>query len=140
MIISKTYNHDVLTASTDKAPMLAGLASGLQNLKKGDKRQIQLSAEEAYGLYDPKKIILYPRNKIQKQLNIGDLISITGKSGVIRSYRVLEFHGDFVSLDSNHPLAGQDLIFEIETLAARDATEDELSEISEPEIQTPLLH
>ncbi len=56
------------------------------------------------------------------------MINIVGKSGVQRGYRILELHSDLVSLDGNHPLAGQDLIFEIETLEARDATQQEIND------------
>jgi len=136
-IISTTINREVLTLSTEKAPLLDGLAKGLQDLKKGDSRKIHLSAEEAYGLYDPKKIILYPRKKIPKNLSIGETITIVSKSGVRRIYRILQYHDDLVSLDSNHPLAGQDLIFEIEALDVRDATEAEILEAST--IETSVL-
>jgi FKBP-type peptidyl-prolyl cis-trans isomerase SlyD len=62
-----------------------------------------------------------------------------GKSGLQRSYRVLELHPDFVNLDGNHPLAGQDLIFEIETLEARYATAKEIND-SANVVASQLLH
>lgn len=108
--------------------MLSGLTKGLQNLSKGEKRTIAVSAEEAYGLYDPKKVVFFPRKKLPATIKKGDLINIVSKSGIQRSYLVLELHSDFVSLDGNHPLAGQDLIFEIEALEARDATIEEINE------------
>ena len=125
-LISTTFNKDVLTSINDDRAMLLGLAKGLQDLKKGDKRKIQLRAEEAFGFYDPKKIILYPRNKLSKTIKVGETVKIIGKSGVTRSYNVAILHADMVSLDSNHPLAGQDLIFEIEALEARAATSAEV--------------
>lgn len=128
LLISSTFNRDVLSTSQDQNLMLSGLAKGLQNLKKGEKRSISLSAEEAYGLYEPKKVILYPRKKLPRQTRAGEFISIAGKSGVIRSYKVIQLHDDMASLDGNHPLAGQDLIFEIETLSVRDATREEIAE------------
>lgn len=128
-LISTTYNREVLTVS-EMAPtgLLSGLNKNLQNLKKGEKRKISVSAEEAYGLYDPKKVILFPRKKLPNTLKKGEPINILSKSGIQRSYQVLEIHSDLVSLDGNHPLAGQDLIFEIETLEARDATLQEIDE------------
>ncbi|MGZ3727435.1 MAG: aldehyde dehydrogenase family protein, partial [Pseudobdellovibrio sp.] len=125
-ILSSSYNHDVLTAVDDEKAMLLGLAKNLQNIKKGEKRVISLSAQEAYGFYDPQKIILYPRRKLPQNIGRGSTVSIVGKSGKIRTYRVIELHNDMVSLDENHPLAGQDLIFEIEALAVRPATRDEI--------------
>ncbi|MBL7543449.1 MAG: FKBP-type peptidyl-prolyl cis-trans isomerase [Bdellovibrionaceae bacterium] len=128
-VISSTFNRDVLTAGQpDQTAMLSGLTKGLQNLVKGEKRSIALSAEEAYGLYDPKKVVFFPRKKIPNSTKKGEVINILSKSGIPRSYKVLELHSDFVSLDGNHPLAGQDLIFEIEALDARDATTDEINE------------
>jgi len=137
--ISSTVNRDVLTNVENKSSILSGLAKGLQDLKKGEKRTIRLSAEEAYGLYDPKKVILFPRRKLPKQLQTGETISIAGKSGAIRSYQVIQFHDDMVSLDGNHPLAGQDLIFEIEAIDARDATRQEIED-SLNSCSTQLLH
>lgn len=116
-----------------------GLSKGLQNLKKGEKRNISLSAAEAYGFYDPNKVILYPMKKLPKDIRVGQTVTIVGKSGSSRTYTVIQFHSDFVSLDGNHPLAGQDLIFEIEALDVRDATIEEISSASNG-ISTQLLH
>lgn len=132
-VISSTYNHDVLTLiEDDERAMLYGLAKGLQDLKEGDKKLIELSAEQAYGLYDPEKVILYPRKLLPKDIILGQAISIVGKSGTRRHYTVDQFFGDMVRLDGNHPLAGQDLVFEVEVLAARKATAEEIDESKNP--------
>jgi FKBP-type peptidyl-prolyl cis-trans isomerase SlyD len=127
-IISTTFNRDVLNSAEIKTNQLSGLSKGLQDLKKGEHRKIALAAEEAYGLYDPAKVILFPRRKLPKHTHIGQIISIAGKSGRVRVYTLIEYHNDMVSLDGNHPLAGQDLVFEIEVLDAREATNDEVEE------------
>lgn len=138
-LISFTYNHDVLTATDNAEAMLLGLAQGLQNLKKGEKRKISLSAQQAYGFYDPKKIILYPTQKLPKDCRIGQAISIVSKSGTIRNYRIIQFYNDMASLDGNHPLAGQDLVFEIEALDVREATSEEIKNSSNM-LGSQLLH
>ncbi len=138
-LISSTFNRDVLNATEGNNTVLYGLARGLQNISKGERRSISLCAEEAYGLYEPNKVILYPRKKLPRHLRIGESISITSKTGTIRPYKVLQFHDDMASLDGNHPLAGQDLVFEIETLDARLATHEEISE-SLNTMPTQLLH
>ncbi len=138
-IISLTVNRDVLTLAEDQNAMLPGLVKGLQNLKKGDKRSIALRAEEAYGLYDPNKVILFPRNLLPKNIRTGQTITIVGKNGKQRNYRITEFHKSMVSLDGNHPLAGQDLVFEIETLSAREATREEINDAANV-VSTQMLH
>ena len=140
-VISSTYNHDVLTSIDGQGEFLSGLSKGLQNLKKGERRVIKVSAENAYGLYDPKKVFLYPRKKISRDivLSFGAAVIVPLKSGAVRKCRVVQLHGDMVSLDANHPLAGQDLIFEIDTLSAREATPAEVSESSNM-LSTQYLH
>lgn len=140
-ILSTTFNRDVINSVDGQQTVLSGLAQGLQNLKKGEKRRIFLSAEQAYGYYDPKKIALFPRKKVAKDrpLHFGETVSIVSKSGQVRLYRVVELYGDMVALDGNHPLAGQDLIFEIEAVDAREATPEEIMD-SHNIISTQVLH
>lgn len=126
-LISSTYNRDVLTTTDSGEQQLVALAKGLKNIKKGEHRKINISAVEAYGFYDLKKVILYPTKKLMKAVRIGQIVTIIGKSGSARTYTVLEHHDDFTSLDGNHPLAGQDLIFEIEALEVREATQHEVN-------------
>lgn len=130
-VISSTYNRDVLNGPGDSQVGLKGLAAGLQDLKVGDCRRIALKAEEAYGFYDPSKVILFPKKNLLGAPKIGATVSIRGKSGKIRSYKVLQILDSFVKLDGNHPLAGQDLIFEIEALSVRLASEEEIEEAGE---------
>lgn len=140
-LISTTYNRDVINSFEGPDSALKGLVYGLQNLKAGEKRTIHLTAEEAYGLYDPKKVIFFPLKKLSKDalLKSGEKISIASKSGQIRTYRVAQVHGDMVSLDGNHPLAGQDLVFEIEATHVREARADEISD-NNNQISTQYLH
>jgi FKBP-type peptidyl-prolyl cis-trans isomerase SlyD len=140
MLISQTYNRDVLTsAEADHRGALPGLGKNLQNLKRGELRQFTVMAEEAYGLYDPSKVILMPSKKIPAALKRGELVKIANAKGAVRTYRVIDFHGDLTSLDGNHPLAGQDLVFEIEALDARDATPKEIADSLNP-VCNQLLH
>lgn len=132
LVVTKSFIND------DRA-MLLGLAKGLQGLQRGDRREIRLSAKEAYGFYDLKKVVYYPRKKLLKGVQVGETVTIIGKSGTARIYKVIALHVDMVSLDGNHPLAGQDLVFEIETLAARDATPAEI-EAAKNDMSVQLLH
>jgi FKBP-type peptidyl-prolyl cis-trans isomerase SlyD len=137
--ISSTYNREVLTAQQAEGALLNGLALGLQNLVAGEKRQVSLTAQQAYGFYDPQKVIFFPRNKLPKHTRVGESIQIAGKSGQIRTYKVLQLHDNMITLDANHPLAGQDLIFEIDVISAREALPEEITESANP-IAVQLLH
>ncbi len=138
-LISSTYNREVLAAQQIDGTLLKGLAREMQNLVQGEKRSISLSAQDAYGFYDPQKIILFPKKKLPRDVKIGETVHIAGTSGKIRTYKVVQFHDSIVSLDANHPLAGQDLIFEIDVISARDASIEEIAESGNP-ISHQLLH
>ena len=128
-LIGRTYNRDVL-AIANPAPglLLRALSRELTEMKQGQKQKIEMKADEAYGPYDPKKVILFPRSKMPTHISVGESIIIVGKSGAERSYRVTGFFDEMASLDGNHPLAGQDLIFEVEVLNERPATNEEVDE------------
>lgn len=127
-VISSTFNRDVLNTDSAEGVALKGLAKGLQDLRKGERRSISLTAEEAYGFYDPKKVILFPKNKLPTNFKVGGNVTIRSKTGKMRTYKILQLMDSFAYLDGNHPLAGQDLVFEIEALSVRDASPEEIED------------
>jgi FKBP-type peptidyl-prolyl cis-trans isomerase SlyD len=128
-VISSTFNNEVLTSGPGSHETLKALSEGLQDLQKGERRSISLSAEQAYGFYQPDLVVIRPIDELSMSgpVIVGESIvyETNGKRG---HYRVTEISLDSVTLDGNHPLAGQDLVFEIEALAAREATAAELIE------------
>ncbi len=121
-IISSTTARDVLTEGFTVG-VLPALALALKDVIRGERRTINLRAEEAYGFYDPKLVV----KRWREELMAGDGIREGEQvrymiNGVERLCRVIDSSENFVTLDANHPLAGQDLVFEIEALEARAAT------------------
>lgn len=139
-VLSSTFNNDVIThVGRGEEAILVGLAEGLQNLVKGERREIRLKAEKAYGYYDPSKVIECERDELDggRKLKKGDEISFVDEDGDPVNLRVIGIRGERLILDGNHPLAGQDLIFEIEATDARDCTEEEIEQIRSEETQGP---
>lgn len=131
-LISTTFSQDVITAVDEPGSPLPGFTRRLKNLKEGERRRIPVEAKEAYGLYDPALLMKLPKNRLskKKQFQLGEEIKLEVGSH-LRTYRVIEINSHEVTLDANHPLAGQDLVFEIEVTAARNATAGELLEMAE---------
>jgi FKBP-type peptidyl-prolyl cis-trans isomerase SlyD len=129
-LISSSYNREVLTDVFESdANRLPALAHGLKNLRKGEQRMIQVPAAEAYGLYDRELVIEVSRKKLMPvgHLVIGQEVVVETEGGEQRSFRVIGLSSKRVTLDGNHPLAGQDLIFDIEATDVREATAEEVS-------------
>jgi len=127
-LLSSTYNQDVLTdLETDKG-ILRGLTEALQDLKTGQSKRISLSAEEAYGYYRPELQLEVSRHDLPQysRLQLGDVVKLPSEGD--RLYRVVQATQSKLTLDANHPFAGQDLVFDIKATEVREATPEELSE------------
>jgi FKBP-type peptidyl-prolyl cis-trans isomerase SlyD len=72
-------------------------------------------------------IVEVPKSKLpnSEELAIDDQFQAEGPNGEMLMFRVLEINGDTVKLDGNHPLAGEDLVFDVEVTGVRDATTEE---------------
>ncbi len=138
-VISSTYNQNVLTAFPGEDKHLEVLVNELSNLQKGEKRRIFLRAEQAYGYYLPQLVITrcFDDLALNGPLHLGEKV-IYETEGERRSYRVTELSGDSVTLDANHPLAGQDLVFEIEATDARAATQEEIEAVKASKLPNSL--
>ena len=143
-IISSTFNQDVITYG--HSDLLKGLAEKLGNLKKGEKRNICLTADQAYGFYDPKLVVIVARQQLSQgpTLIIGDRVLGQSFEGKALLFRVIQVSPETVTLDGNHPLAGQDLVFDIEATEARDASLEEIAESdlegTIPDVPVPNIH
>lgn len=130
-VLGSSFNQDVINQSEKGCGNLEGLVAGLQNLRAGEKRLIQVPANRAYGLYDPDLVIELSRS----ELDLGDSLEVgkvclrpAGPHGEIKVFRVICSRDSFVTLDGNHPLAGQDLIFDIEVISAREAIDEDFED------------
>lgn len=92
--------------------IIAGLEKGLTGLKAGDKKRIALPAAQAYGPYDEKKKVTVPKANVPAETKVGSLLR--SQDGL--EARVLAVNGDSLLLDMNHPLAGKNLVFDVNIL------------------------
>ncbi|CAN5566474.1 peptidylprolyl isomerase [soil metagenome] len=135
-VISSSFNQNVSTGQ-DPSGQLRGFTRGMQDLKKGERRSIFVGAEEAYGFYDLKKVVEMTRDDLPSHdsVRIGDVVLMAlGEEDMPAQHRVTALMGDSVTLDANHPLAGQDLIFEIEATDVRDENESDNEEEEDEDV------
>jgi FKBP-type peptidyl-prolyl cis-trans isomerase 2 len=95
-----------------KQEIIPGLEKELTGLKTGDKKHITIPAAAAYGLYDEKKKIEVPKKNVPPEAKVGTML----RSASGQPAKVLEIKGDAVVIDTNHPLAGKDLTFDVNIL------------------------
>ncbi len=107
--------------------IIDGLDEQLRTSPAGTKRRVQVPATKAYGAHDPSQVQKVKRAQlpVDGELNVGDQFQ-TDTDKFAPVVTVVAVEGDQVTLDANHPLAGVDLTFDVEIVAAREATAEEV--------------
>jgi FKBP-type peptidyl-prolyl cis-trans isomerase SlyD len=112
---------------TGSGQIIPGLEKVLIGMKVNEKKTIHVAAKEAYGEHNSKLIYQVKRAQLPKQdINEGDMFEV-GQGEEYFPVTVTRIAGDDVTLDGNHPLAGQDLTFAVEITGKRAATAEEIT-------------
>ena len=101
--------------------LLDGLERALDGKRAGDKVQVQLEPEDAFGEYDAELVRLEPAARYGEGIAAGMEVEEDGSF-----YLVTDVADGKVVLDGNHPLAGMALRFFLEVLAVRTANPEEI--------------
>ncbi|SIO04930.1 FKBP-type peptidyl-prolyl cis-trans isomerase [Chitinophaga niabensis] len=118
-------NGDTFDKSEGKAPLefkvgtgsvIKGFDNGVLDMKVGEKKTLNIPVEEAYGPKSDELIMEFPKANIPADLNpeVGMELQMSNPQGQVFPVRVAAVGAEFITLDANHPLAGEPLIFDIE--------------------------
>ena len=112
--------------------IIEGLEEALRQMASGEKRTVVVPPERGYGLREAELVQKVPKANLPvDDVKVGDQFQ-TGPDRQAPVVTVVAIEGDEVLLDANHPLAGQELNFEVELVAARAATPAELQQARNP--------
>lgn len=108
--------------------IIPGLENALAGKTSGEKMNISIAPEDAYGERDDSRIEAVPRNMFPADTDIepGMQFHAQGPDGQSMSIVVVSVEDDKVNIDGNHPLAGVELNFDVEVMEVRDATTEEI--------------
>ena len=108
--------------------LIPGLEDALEGKSTGDELSVSIQPEEAYGKRDEELLQAVPRAHFDgdDELQMGMQFRASSEDGDERVVTVVEVGDDQVTVDGNHPLAGQILNFEVKVVEVRDATQEEL--------------
>lgn len=127
----KVHYHGKLTSgetfdsSEGRAPLefevgsgmvIKGFDDGVTGMSVGEKKTINIPYHEAYGPRNPEMVIEMPKDRFPKDLDIevGMPLGMSDQQGHQFQVTIVEIKEEVVILDANHPLAGQDLVFDLE--------------------------
>jgi FKBP-type peptidyl-prolyl cis-trans isomerase SlyD len=131
----KNVDGEQLESSREKDPMtylhganniIPGLEKAMEGRAVGDEFSVSVEPEEAYGVRNEKNVQRVPLKRLKGigKVSVGQVLNLQTSKGQVQ-VTVLKVGRFNVDVDGNHPLAGQQLTFDVEIMDVRDATEEE---------------
>ncbi len=104
--------------------LISGLDAEVAKLNVGDKKEIELSPEKAFGVRDPTQLRMVPLRKFgerEHELSVGDSVEIDNRVGIVR------FIGSGrAQVDFNHRLAGKSIVYDFQVLSKVETDDDKV--------------
>ena len=110
--------RDPLEFTVGAGQMIKGFDEGVKGMQMGQKKTVEIGADDAYGQREAENLIEFPKDQFPAEMKPepGMQLMLSNDEGQQFPVVVTEVKDDSVLLDANHPLAGQDLIFDIEMM------------------------
>lgn len=127
-VLDQSAPDTPLTYMQGAGNIIPGLENALKGKTAGDKTEVTVAPEEGYGPRQEQLIQQVPRSAFPEDAKIekGMEFSAQGEQGAIRVV-VTDIADEEITIDANHPLAGETLHFDVDIAAVRPATEEELA-------------
>lgn len=129
-VVDSSQGRDPLEFIQGRGQIISGLEKELYGMGVGDEKSVRVEAGEAYGEYDDERLQSVPRNAFPDDMEIEEGMSVRmrdSNSGNLFDAYVDEVGDESVTLDFNHPLAGETLHFDVKIASLREASEEELN-------------
>jgi FKBP-type peptidyl-prolyl cis-trans isomerase SlyD len=141
---------DVLDSSDEESPLsylhgygqiVPGLERAIEGMVRGNERSVIVSPEDGYGEYDPEAVVEIDRADFPTpgEVAVGDQFFAESDDGETVPMTILEVKPDACVVDTNHPLAGETLRYQVTVLDVRPATNRELAEAEQSLLPGPDL-
>lgn len=118
-VFDSTDGEDPFVFTLGEDELIDGFVNAIMSMGVGDKKTVTIGVEEAYGPWQEDMVIEVPRSEMPDdlELKVGDELEVTDEEEEPMIVSVTEMTDDTVTLDGNPPLAGQELVFDLELVA-----------------------
>ena len=113
-----SVGREPLEFTVGAGQMIKGFDAAMPGMSLGEKKTINIAPEDAYGPRSEEAIIEFPKANVPSDmvLELGMPLTLSNQAGQPVPVIVVEVKDDVIILDTNHFLAGQELIFDIELM------------------------
>jgi peptidylprolyl isomerase len=118
-VFDSSQGRDPLEFTVGSGQVIKGFDQGVMGMQPGDKKTVEIGVADAYGEKQQEMLIEFPKAQFPPDMNPEEGMQLMMNNGAGQSFPVTiaEVREDSVILDANHPLAGQDLIFDLELVS-----------------------
>lgn len=111
--------RDPLEFTVGSGQVIKGFDDAMTGMQPGEKKTVNIPVDEAYGHRNDDMMMEYPKSEFPADMNpeVGMELHMSDNMGNVFPVVIAELRDETVLLDANHPLAGQDLIFDIELVS-----------------------
>jgi len=115
-VFDSSQDREPLEFTIGQNMVIPGFENGIVGMNEGDSREIPIPAAEAYGAYNENLVAAVPRSQVpaEMELELGMILQVRSPEGALARAMVRQITDAEVTLDLNHPLAGQDLVFQVQ--------------------------
>ncbi|UCH75752.1 MAG: peptidylprolyl isomerase [Rhodospirillales bacterium] len=108
--------RDPLEFTIGAGQIIPGLDREVAGMAIGDTKTVTVPADEAYGQHDPAAVQEVPRDAVPSEIEpvVGKRLQATTADGGQMVVTITAVGDETLTMDANHPLAGEDLVFEVE--------------------------
>lgn len=118
-VFDSSEGKDPLQVKLGAGTVIPGFDEALTGMEVGEKKTVTIPYLKAYGPHNAEMVMQIPITQVPEDMSpeIGDKMQVGGAAGEAMTVIVLDITDDFIVLDANPPLAGQDLTFALELVA-----------------------
>ena len=108
--------REPLSATLGQGALIPGFEKGLLGMSIGESKTVNIPCVEAYGELNEQLVAEVPKDRVPEGVTEGQMLQTMTQQGPMNVV-VKEVKDEVVILDANHPLAGKDLIFDLEVIS-----------------------
>lgn len=115
-VFDSSRDRDPLSFTLGQGQVIPGFEAAVAGMETGESKTAEIASGDAYGPRRPEMEMSVPRTQLPEGMNpeVGQQLQMQTPDGQAIPVRVTGTSEEAIDLDANHPLAGQDLIFDIE--------------------------
>jgi FKBP-type peptidyl-prolyl cis-trans isomerase SlyD len=127
-VLDSSIGDEPLYFLENSQQIIPGLEKVIALMNIGDKKKIEVLAADAYGDVNPELVVKVKKNQFppDAKLTVGDQFQVNNDQHS-PVFTIMSIESDEVTVDGNHPMAGKDLLFDVEIIGVREATQDEVT-------------